>query len=103
MARITADSVIDDQLDMIYVATLRLEEIHFQSGPGGTCVVCRTPFPCETRLGVEEIKAAFVLRPGKEERRAEAEDRKVKGMCYRDPDSGRWVHAPMLHRGCILR
>lgn len=103
MARITADSVIDDQLDTLYGDILRLDGIHLrlQGEDHGLCRECGTRFPCPTSQIVQEMKKAFVARRGPHP--TDVEERSAKDWCYQDPTTREWVHAPFLHRGCILR
>lgn len=101
MARITADNVIDDQIDALYAALLRLDQLHLRGDDRDLCGECQRPFPCETRHVIQEMKRAFTARRGPHP--MDVEERTAQDWCYQDPTTRQWVHAVQLHRGCILR
>jgi hypothetical protein len=104
MVRITADSVNDDQLDKLYRHILHLERLHLglqQENGHELCGECENPFPCTTRLIVQGMKREFTAR--RDPHPTDVEERTAQNWCYLDPISHEWVHAPLLHRGCILR
>jgi hypothetical protein len=59
MARITADSVIDEQLDRIYEEIIFVIGLHSPDGEG-SCRTCLETSPCWTLDAVERAKAQFV-------------------------------------------
>lgn len=63
--RITADSVIDDQLDEVYTGIQRLMSRH--EADGAYCGECGFTAPCRTLRELRRIDEAFVRRVPTEE------------------------------------
>lgn len=101
MARVTADSVIDDQIDAMYEALIRLDQLHLRGEDRNLCGECGKTFPCDTREVIQQMKAAFTARRGPHP--MDVETRIAQKWCYQDPTTRQWVHTEQLHRGCILR